>query len=248
MIRLFRKIRSNLLSEKNYGTYILYASGEIVLVMIGILLALQIDNWNEDRKDRRTEVKYMERLLHDLQNDSIYFDNQIFICKSAISHLDSFLIEMYVAPENPDDVKRIMKHADIQTDDMTSNNSTYKELISTGSMNILSDQKVKAEIMDYYHLGEDKASQIKEFNLVSTRILTDGVAKVPSFNHLLLKGLQNDLGMELFRDPGSDKFLTIEQIILIYRLRNMEDLEHFQELSSAATQLISQIENALTTQ
>jgi hypothetical protein len=49
MIRLFRKIRHRLLSEKSYSIYILYASGEILLVVIGILLALQIDNWNENR-------------------------------------------------------------------------------------------------------------------------------------------------------------------------------------------------------
>lgn len=245
MIRLFRNIRSNLLSEKNYGTYILYASGEIVLVMIGILLALQIDNWNEVRKDRYTEVKYKERLLQDLQNDLVYFDNQISICKSAISHLDSFLIEMYVAPENPEDVERIMKHTTLQTDDLASNNSTHKEMISTGRMNILSDPKVKAAIMEYYHLGEDIASQIKEFNLFSTRMFTDGMAKVPSFGHLILWGSRIELGMEIFRDPASDTFLTIEQIIMVYRLRNLEDLEHFQELSAAATQLINQIENAL---
>jgi hypothetical protein len=51
MIRLFRKIRNKLLSGSNYGIYILYAAGEIVLVMIGILLALQADNGNLNRKE-----------------------------------------------------------------------------------------------------------------------------------------------------------------------------------------------------
>jgi len=55
MIRLFRKIRHKLLSENSYGIYILYASGEIVLVVIGILFALQIDNWNENRSIRNAE-------------------------------------------------------------------------------------------------------------------------------------------------------------------------------------------------
>ena len=77
MIRLFRKIRNKLLSENRYGIYVLYAAGEIVLVMVGILLALQIDNSNEARKDRNTEEQYLERLLHDLQNDTIYFESQI---------------------------------------------------------------------------------------------------------------------------------------------------------------------------
>ena len=92
MIRLFRKVRHKLLSENNYGIYAFYAIGEIVLVMVGILLALQIDNWNEARKDRSTEKQYLERLLHDLQNDTINFESQIFLCERAVSHLDSFLI------------------------------------------------------------------------------------------------------------------------------------------------------------
>lgn len=244
MIRLLRKVRKNLLSENKYGIYILYATGEIVLVMAGILLALQIDNWNEARKDRNTEEQYMNRLLYDLQNDTSYFSSQILLCERAISHLDSFLVEMYIAPESPDDVYRIIKHSALQTDDLTLKNSTYEELISTGSMNIFSDQNIKAAIMDYYHLGEELASQIKEFNLFSTRVMTDAMAKVPSFSHLLLRRLQYELGMELFKDPSSDKFLAVEHTIAIYRLRNSEDLVHFQELKIAAEQLIIQIQNA----
>jgi len=245
MIRLFRKIRHKLLSKNSYGIYVLYAFGEIVLVMIGILLALQIDNWNEARKDRITEKQYVERLLNDLQNDSIYFESQILICERAISHLDSFLIEMYKSPENSDDVKRIMKHGALQTDDLTLKNSTYRELISTGKLNIFSDQNLKTAIMDYYHLGEDIASQIKEFNLFSTQVMTDGMAKAPSFTHLLLSGLRYELGVELFGDPGSDKFLAIEQTILIYKLRNSEDLVHFQELKNSVVPLTVQLQNAL---
>ena len=55
MIRLFRKIRQQLLSEERYSIYLLYASGEIMLVVIGILFALQIDNWNENRSIRNAE-------------------------------------------------------------------------------------------------------------------------------------------------------------------------------------------------
>lgn len=244
MIHLFRKVRRKLLAENRKGKYALYAIGEIVLVMVGILLALQIDNWNEARKDRSTEGKYMERLLHDLQNDMIYFESQILLSERAVNHLDSFLIEMYKAPGSPDDVERILKHSSLQTNDLTLKNSTFRELISTGSMNIFSEQNIKVAIMDYYHLGEDIASQIKEFNLFSTQLMTNVMARVPSFSHLLLMKLQNDLGMELFKDPRSDKFLAVEQTVAIYRMRNSENLVHFQELKIAAEQLIIQIQNA----
>lgn len=53
MIRLFRKIRNELLGEDKYGTYLLYASGEILLVVIGILIALQVDNWNTNRMEQK---------------------------------------------------------------------------------------------------------------------------------------------------------------------------------------------------
>jgi len=50
MIKFFRKIRQNLLSESKFSQYLIYAIGEIVLVVIGILIALQINNWNEEKK------------------------------------------------------------------------------------------------------------------------------------------------------------------------------------------------------
>ena len=67
MIRLFRKIRHKLLSEQSYGIYILYASGEMLLVVVGILFALQIDNWNSIKKDRKEELGILNHLLVDLQ-------------------------------------------------------------------------------------------------------------------------------------------------------------------------------------
>mgnify|MGYP001591841413 CR=1 FL=1 len=51
MIKFFRRIRQGLLSENKFSKYLLYAIGEIILVVIGILIALQINNWNEKRKN-----------------------------------------------------------------------------------------------------------------------------------------------------------------------------------------------------
>ena len=50
MLRLFRQIRQRLLTDNRFGKYLLYAIGEILLVVLGILIALQVDSWNEERK------------------------------------------------------------------------------------------------------------------------------------------------------------------------------------------------------
>lgn len=65
MIKIFRKIRQNLLIENKTRKYFKYAVGEIVLVVIGILIALSINNWNEERKLTSVEIK----ILKDLKND-----------------------------------------------------------------------------------------------------------------------------------------------------------------------------------
>ena len=65
MIAFFRKLRQRLLVENQFGRYLLYALGEVLLVMVGILLALQVDNWNEQRKEREIETG----ILQDLQTE-----------------------------------------------------------------------------------------------------------------------------------------------------------------------------------
>lgn len=72
MIKFFRHLRQSLLSQNKFYKYLLYAIGEIILVVIGILIALQINNWNEERKERKTEGLVLEDL-----RDNIGRNNQL---------------------------------------------------------------------------------------------------------------------------------------------------------------------------
>ncbi|MEN2283277.1 DUF6090 family protein [Algoriphagus sp. SE2] len=74
MIKFFRKIRQNLLSEGKTGKYLKYAIGEIVLVVIGILVALQINNWNQTRLNRSFEVTMLREIKSSLEQDVNYYD------------------------------------------------------------------------------------------------------------------------------------------------------------------------------
>ena len=60
MIKFFRQIRFDLMEKNKTGKYLKYAIGEIVLVVIGILIALQINNWNENRKDTIAESNILQ--------------------------------------------------------------------------------------------------------------------------------------------------------------------------------------------
>ncbi|CAN0605597.1 unnamed protein product, partial [Ectocarpus sp. 12 AP-2014] len=100
MIKFFRKIRQNLLSESKFSKYLIYAIGEIILVVIGILIALQINNWNEKQKEEKSELLILKTLQKDfIENKKMYsdiVDKQQFVidnCKSLIKCFENKDVE-----------------------------------------------------------------------------------------------------------------------------------------------------------
>ena len=73
MIPFFRKIRKTLADDNKPIKYLRYAVGEIILVVIGILIALQINNWNEGRKEKINQRSVLSNLLQDLKSDSVSY-------------------------------------------------------------------------------------------------------------------------------------------------------------------------------
>jgi len=69
MIRIFRQLRRDLVHEGKARNYLLYALGEILLVIVGILIALQVNNWNEERLEQRQVRRYAHALINDLERD-----------------------------------------------------------------------------------------------------------------------------------------------------------------------------------
>jgi hypothetical protein len=95
MIKFFRKIRQNLLSEGNIGKYLKYAIGEIVLVVIGILIALQLNNLNESQKERVYEVKMLSEIKLALENDIHYYHRMVNRMKKLDSSTTHFISLAY---------------------------------------------------------------------------------------------------------------------------------------------------------
>ena len=75
MIKFFRKIRQKLLSENKFSKYLIYAIGEIILVVIGILIALSINNWNQKQQQKKVLNNIYATIKTDLQQDIKNIDN-----------------------------------------------------------------------------------------------------------------------------------------------------------------------------
>jgi len=74
VINFFRRIRKQLLAENKTGKYLKYAIGEILLVMIGILLALQVNNWNESEKQKNFANKILNAITISIKNNIVYYE------------------------------------------------------------------------------------------------------------------------------------------------------------------------------
>jgi hypothetical protein len=77
MIKFFRKIRYDFMEKNTTGKYFKYAIGEIVLVVIGILIALSINNWNENRKDEKRIDAFIQKLKTQTENNITKIENKI---------------------------------------------------------------------------------------------------------------------------------------------------------------------------
>ncbi len=151
MINLFRNIRRKLADDNKPLKYMRYAIGEITLVVIGILIALQINTWNEERKERVLEKNYLESLLIDLNRDRIQLSWRIDVLESHIK-LGSYLLEHNEewAIKN-DTTKLLHNYITIGTVlQFTSETPTYDDLKASGNLNSIKNKKVK-DLMSLYN-------------------------------------------------------------------------------------------------
>ncbi len=155
MLKFFRKIRQQLLSENNFSKYLLYAAGEILLVMIGILLALQVNNWNEEGKNKYKERFFLKGIKADLQQDTIELNQIIQRNRERLSYFKKidtgFNFEMAEILEVSDSVLKWEYLFNRERSFQTTKGS-YNSLISDGQSQLISNRSLFDEIQGIYEV------------------------------------------------------------------------------------------------
>lgn len=154
MIKLFRNIRLRLLTETKFTKYLVYAFGEIILVVVGILIALQINNWNEERKkDLRSSSIYQE-LINNIQMDIDDLRGNLrsdSVTRTSISYVLQLLEE-----KPPYDITTMPQHfgkMSVYTN-FIDNSSAFENLKSIG-FDFIKDDALRNEIINYYDVTCD---------------------------------------------------------------------------------------------
>lgn len=161
MIKFFRKIRQDLLSKGKTGKYLKYAIGEIILVVIGILIALGINNLNDRKNDRNKEVVYLNRLTTNLNSDIRLYNLIIKKDSSLIKDLE-IMNSDYLDGQN-NGKKTISNLSSLFSGyHFTSNSTTIDNIISSGKIEIIRSNYLLEDIFLYYRTTDDIEKGIDE--------------------------------------------------------------------------------------
>ena len=149
MIKFFRKIRQKLLTENRFSKYLLYAIGEIVLVVIGILIALQINNWNETRKVNYTAKILANSLIEDLNKDLSFLTETIDFSKQKLKDCDELLSALKTSRESWNDAFIYEKINIIgQSNPFFPTDGTYEQIVTSGALQYF-DQTLANQLNAY---------------------------------------------------------------------------------------------------
>ena len=153
MIKFFRRIRKNLLMENKTGKYLKYAVGEIVLVVIGILIALQINTWKKNNDKRVQEITILKNIQEDISLDTLDLDFNLSYHLEFIKNeqaLLDFLMNNLTQPEKTIDYSSALGFKLI----VALHESTYENL-QNNEIGILSNNELKKEISRFYDFFTD---------------------------------------------------------------------------------------------
>ena len=163
MIKFFRKIRQNLLSDNKISKYLIYAIGEIILVVIGILIAIQLNDFNGDRKEREKELSFLQKL-----KDDIYLDIQDLTLRDSILAIyqsnQEKGWELLLEAKSVKDILTLDSLIQFRWQSFGVSRKTYDEMINTSGIYIITNRDLLNDLSDHYALIELYQQNFREIN------------------------------------------------------------------------------------
>ncbi len=187
MIKFFRHIRKSLLEQNKMGKYFKYAIGEIILVVIGILIALQINNWNDQRKLKQQEQTYYCKISEDIKTDIKNINRTLVSLKERKIIAKRLLINLLNVHEDKSVLLQDYLGA-IRAYDYIPTKAALVDITSSGKLENLKNSALKNEILNHYS-EQDYALKVIEANdneifqkIFSYNNFTDfGINEVPLY-------------------------------------------------------------------
>ncbi|MCJ7468291.1 MAG: DUF6090 family protein [Maribacter sp.] len=148
MMKLFHNLRKNQLTQGKTMNYLKYATGEILLVVIGILIALSINNWNDGRKGKKFEQEILSLIDQNLERDSVLICIELIKNKRAMDLTDRLLEQ--VANKNYKNDSLNLWMGEIICFERFKSQSSAFEVLKAKGIETISNKRLQIELISYY--------------------------------------------------------------------------------------------------
>jgi len=252
MIKLFRKIRQKLIKENKLSKYLLYAFGEILLVVIGILIALSLNNWNQKQTERKLESRYIFSLIEDAKTDLSNFNNAIIVNEERVKILDtlaSMCFNYDMEDGNTPELFIQNYKAYAHPFFVTHTDRTLAQLKNTGNLRLITDKSIADALIKYEGYFEKLSNQQVWYENALNSLIESGI---PIFNFKYRPKIDQEFDKELFQKTvklnATNKELIIElgNRAVMYSEITRYYLFLLKQGSKRARELIKTLENNST--
>ena len=163
MVTALRKIRKKLMEQNRARRYFFYAIGEIVLVVIGILIALQINTWNKEKQNRVHERTILKNLVEDLEIQKELIQEQVDYESDVLQKIDS--AKMYISDNFDKAILGRLFNELAGRHTFKANRATFNNMISSGSINLVKEENLQNSIVRYFQRLDYVESVVNNNNL-----------------------------------------------------------------------------------
>lgn len=253
MIKFFRKIRKRLLTEKKFTRYLIYAVGEIFLVVVGILIALAINNANENRILERKEQTYLKGLQEDFQISKQKLVELIQVNESNFNGARQAIIYMSQGSKPPGEKEfsELLSSTFSYDTYYNPNLSLLNEMISSGSLKDISNVHLRNRLANWISTVEDVARQEEELGIQRKKILDMLGTEDYSLRKILdLTGTSSSLNLPVAQTGMSNlhllKSTEFENNVLMFILTSYATGEaHYKPLMKELDSILLLIDNEI---
>jgi|GEM_PF-458644 len=231
MIKFFRKIRQKLLSENKFSKYLIYAIGEILLVVIGIIIAVSIGEWRQKVNDRNEVLNYYNNLTDDLQKDKAQLLEMIKVYEKSSVGLIAEMDKMQLDSYNQDSLYKGFSNWIVYSSTYKFNPQVaiYTEIISNGKLKLINDKSLKSQLLKLYtgiypemEFYQNNMSQTVRNKIVSE--FSDEFRWLVAFNN---DGIEiTNIKLKNNLSPTNGDWLENKQSKGLVRLENQLALRH----------------------
>ena len=151
-----------MLAENKFSKYLIYAIGEILLVVIGILMALAINDWKNEQRINSEETATLQKLIQDLKSDNKRYLNNIEFYTEFGDYLKNAKEIIFKKSVSDAEIKEVMIFYGAIHKDLNPRTTTYNEMLNSGRIYNLSNEKLVDNVIAYYQFLDESIYQNKE--------------------------------------------------------------------------------------